>query len=90
MAEDITREEFLRSKDFMKLGQAIEHEIWQVAGMTAQRIQMNAKRAGISDFDRQLIMIKKCIGERRKIEAQNTLASMISKRVQMLNNLADS
>ena len=90
MAEDRTREELLKSKDLMKLGQAIEHEIWQVAGMTAQRIQMNAKRAGISDFDRQLIMIKKCIGERRKIEAQNTLASMISKRVQMLNNLADS
>lgn len=77
-------DEYLKSKDFMKLGQAIEHGNWQVAGMTAQRMQKNAKEAGISDFDRQLIMIKQCIAGRKKTEAQNVLAAMVSKRVQMM------
>lgn len=77
-------QDFLKSKDFMKLGQAIEHGNWQVAGMTAQRMQKNAKEAGISDFDKQLIMIKQCIAGRKKTEAQNVLAAMVSKRVQMM------
>lgn len=79
-------EEFLKSKDFMKLGQAIEHGNWQVAGMTAQRMQKAAREAGTDAFDRQLISIKQCIAGRKKNEAQNALAFMISKRVQMLKN----
>lgn len=81
-------EEFLKSKDFMKLGQAIEHGNWQVAGMTAQRMQKNAKEAGITDFDRQLIMLKQCLAGRKKTEAQNTLASIISKRVSLLKDIS--
>lgn len=74
----------------MKLGQAIEHDIWQVAGMTAQRIQVNAKSVGLNDFDRQLIMIKTCIAGRKKAEALNVLASIITKRVQMLNSMNEN
>ena len=83
----MTREEFLRSKDFLKLGQAIDHGNFQVANMTAQRLQKNAKEAGISDFDRQLLMIKQCIIGKKKQEALNSLASITTKRVQMLNCL---
>lgn len=79
----MTQEEFLKSKDFMKLGQAIDRGNWQVAGMTASRMQKNAKEAEIHDFDRQLIMIKQCIAGRQKNEALNALASMVSKRVQL-------
>ena len=86
VAVKVLKEEFLKSKDFMKLGQAIEHDIWQVAGMTAQRIQANAKSVGLNDFDRQLIMIKTC----KKAEALNVLASIITKRVQMLNSLNEN
>ncbi len=78
------KEEFLKSKDFMKLGQAIEHNNWQVAGITAQRIHKNSKEIGLSEFDRNLIMIKQCIASRKKTEAQNALAHIIAKRVQML------
>lgn len=84
--EKMEIEEFLKSKDFMKLGQAIEHGNWQVAGMTAQRMQREAKEAGTDAFDRQLIAIKQCIAGRKKTEAQNALAAMVSKRVQMLKN----
>ncbi len=78
------KEEFLKSKDFLKLGQAIEHNNWQVAGMTVQRIHKNSKEIGLSEFDRNLIMIKQCIASRKKTEAQNALAHIIAKRVQML------
>ena len=82
---DKNKEEFIRGKDFMKLGQAIAHGNWQVAGMTAARMQRNATEAGINDFDRQLIMIKQAIAGRKKTEAQNILAAMVSKRVQMMS-----
>ncbi len=84
----MTREDFLKSRDFMKLGQAIEHGNYQVAQMTAQRMQKQAKETGTPEFDRQLIMIKQCIAGRKKIEAQNILASMVSKRVQLINTLS--
>lgn len=83
------KEEFLKSKDFLKLGQAIEHSNWQIAGMTATKIQKNAKEIGLSDFDRQLFMIKQCVAGRKKTEAQNALASLISKRVKMLEEFMD-
>ncbi len=83
----MTKSQFLKSKDFMKLGQAIDHGIWQVAGMTAARMQKEAAAAGIHDFDRQLINMKQCIAGRKKSEALNVLASMVSKRVQMLKNI---
>lgn len=83
-------EDFLKSKDFLKLGQAIEHANWQVAGMTAARMQKNAKEIGINDFDRQLIMIKQCIAGRKKNEAQNILASIVAKRVMMLKQTEEA
>lgn len=86
----MTEEEFLKSYDFMKLGQAIEHGNWQVAGMTASRMQKNAKEAQVTAFDRNFIMIKQCIASRKKPEAQNTLAGIISKRVALLEQLKNN
>lgn len=80
------KEEFLKSKEFMKLGRAIETGNWQIAGMTAQRMQKMAKESGVSEFDRQLIMIKQCIAQRKKQEALNSLAQIVSRRVSMLNS----
>lgn len=87
MVNEMTTEEFLKSKDFMKLGQSIEHNNWQMAGMIAQRMQRDAKSAGIADFDRQIIVIKQCIGGRKKTEALNALAGIVNKRVKMLSLL---
>ena len=76
--------EFLKSKDFMKVGQAIEHGNWQVAAMTASRMQKDANECELSDFSRQLIMLKQCIAGRKKTEAQNALAAIVARRVKML------
>ena len=77
-------ETFLKSLDFMKLGQAIEHENWQVAGMTAQKMQKRAKEAGIDSFDRQLSNIKQCVAQRNKKQAQDILAVIVAKRTQLM------
>lgn len=85
----MTKEQFLKSKDFMKLGRAINEGMWQMAGMTAARMQKDAKEVGVADFDRNLIMIKQCIMGRKKTEAQNALATIINKRVAMLNSMSE-
>ena len=79
------KDEFLKSPDFMRLGQSISHASWQAAGMCASRMQKNAKEADIHDFDRQLIGIKQCIANRNKSEALNILALITAKRVQLIN-----
>ena len=86
----MTELEFLKSYDFLKLGENINHGNYQAAYMAASRMQKNAKEAGISIFDRQLISIKQCINARQKNEALNILTLMTNKRVQLLNNLSKS
>lgn len=86
----MTKEEFLQSPDFMKLGQSINQNIWQAAGMCATRMQRNAKEAEIHDFDRQLIGIKQCIANRNKKEALDILAVITSRRVSMLKNIKEA
>ena len=44
--------DFLKSLDFMKLGQAINRGQWQAAAMTMRRLDMKAKEAGMNDFER--------------------------------------
>lgn len=85
----MNREEFLKSKDFMKLGQAIDHGQWQIAGMTAQRMQRNAAGIDGLNMERNLIGIKQCIASGNKNEAQNILAQMVAKRVKMLKEIQD-
>ena len=86
----MTKEEFLQSPDFMKLGQSINQNIWQAAGMCATRMQKNAKDADIHDFDRQLIGIKQCIANRNKKEALDILAVITSRRVSLLKNIKEA
>lgn len=81
------KEEFLKSKDFMKLGQAIESMNWQMAVMIVNRMQKNASECGIGDFSTQLIMLKQCILNHKKTEAQNALASVVAKRVNLLKEI---
>lgn len=85
----MNREEFLKSQDFMKLGQAIQHGQWQVAGMTVQRMQRNAASIEGLSMDRNLIGIKQCIAMRNKVEAQNILAQLIAKRVKLLKEIQE-
>ena len=87
----MTREEFIKSHDFMQLGHAIETESWQNASMIASRMQKNATACKLDEFIRPLMMIKQCIVSRKKKEALNALASLTSKRVAIINSeLIDS
>lgn len=77
--------EFYKSLDFMKLGQAINRGNWQVAAMTARRMEMNAKNAEIIEFNQQLLGVKQCINRKDAIGAKQVLALMVAKRAKFLN-----
>ena len=60
--------EFYKSLDFMKLGQAVNRGNWQVAAMTARRMEQNAKNAEISEFNQQFVGIRQCINRKTQSE----------------------
>ena len=82
-------EEFLKSYDFMKIGQAIAHENYQLAAMTANRMLQKAKELGSEYFIRQLTAMRQCIAARNKKQAQNILALMVNKRAQLIKEISD-
>ena len=76
---------FYKSLDFMKLGQAVNRGNWQVAAMTARRMEQNAKNAEISEFNQQFVGIRQCINRKDAIGAKQVLALMVAKRAKFLN-----
>ena len=62
--------EYLKSLDFMRLGQAINREQWQAAAMTIRRLDMKAKEVGMTDFERNFTGIRQCINRKDGNEAQ--------------------
>ena len=80
-------EEFLRSYDFMKLGQAVNHCNFQVAGMTANRMLNKAKELNDDFFVKKLTSIRQCIASRNKEQSLNILSLMINKRARLLNDM---
>jgi len=81
---DTARLEFLKSHDFMKLGQAIDHRNWQVAAMTVQRMQSHIQDLGLDSFERQFMGIRQCIRHKNDRQAKDILALVMAKRAQML------
>ena len=77
--------EFLKSLDFMKLGQAINREQWQSAAMTIRRMDMKAKEAGMTDFERNFTGIRQCINRKDGQEAKQILSVVVNKRAKHLN-----
>lgn len=80
--------EFLRSIDFMRVGQAINHEQWQSAFMTLRRLMERAKACECDTFDRQFAGLKYAIQRKDKREAQQVLSLIVTKRARMLNEIA--
>lgn len=79
---------FLKSLDFMKLGQAINREQWQAAAMTIRRLDMKAKEVGMNDFERNFTGIRQCINRKDSNEAKQILAVVINKRAKHLNAIS--
>lgn len=81
--------EFLKSLDFMRLGQAINREQWQSAAMTVRRLDMKAKEVGMNDFERNFTGIRQCINRRDGNEAKQILAVVVNKRAKYLNSISE-
>ena len=79
--------EYLRSLDFMRLGQAINREQWQAAAMTIRRLDMKAKEVGMTDFERNFTGIRQCINRKDGNEAKQILAVVVNKRAKYLNEI---
>ena len=80
--------EFLKSLDFMKLGQSINRGQWQAAAMTIRRLDMRAKEVEIAEFEKNFTGIRQCINRRDGNEAKQILAIIVNKRARHLNNIS--
>lgn len=81
----MTKDEFLKSKDFMRLGKCISSGQWQSVMMTISRMQRLALETGFSDFDKNLLNIRQCAMRKDIQGAKNALSVLINKRVAMMN-----
>ena len=81
------QDEFFKSLDFMKLGQAINRGQWQTAAMIERRMEKNAKDSGITELQQQFTGLRQCINRKNTNEAKQVLALLVNKRVKYLNDL---
>ena len=81
--------EFLKSLDFMRLGQALNRGQWQSAAMTIRRLDMKAKEAQMNDFERNFTGIRQCINRKDGNEAKQILAVVVNKRAKHLNAISE-
>lgn len=79
--------DFLQSYDFMKVGQAINREQWEIAMMTVSRLERNSRKPGLEAMNRNLKELRNAILAKNTNTAKNLLALVIQKRVQMLKHL---
>ena len=80
--------EFLKSLDFMRLGQAINRGQWQAAAMTIRRLDMRAKEVEMKEFERNFTGIRQCINRKDGNEAKQILALVINRRAKHLNTVS--
>lgn len=80
--------DFLKSLDFMRLGQAINRGQWQSAAMTVRRMDEKAKGAGINEFERNFTGIRQCINRKEQQEAKQIMAVVVNKRAKYLNEIS--
>jgi len=80
---------FIKSLDFMKLGQAINHEQWQSAAMIIRRMDNTAKEVELTGFERQFTGLRQCINRKDKAQAKQVLSIVVSKRVQIIQRMQE-
>lgn len=78
---------FIKSYDFMRLGQAMGHGQWQSAAMTIRRMDMQAKKLGAECFLRQFAGLKQAVARKNAQEAKQILVSVTAKRVKIIEAL---
>lgn len=83
-------DEFLSSMDFMRLGQAVNHENWQSAMMIIKRMSSAAEEIGAEDFERMLSKIRVCVQSKSRSQALNALAMLTALRVRKLKEIKEA
>lgn len=81
--------QFIKSLDFMKLGQAINHEQWQSAAMIIRRMDNKAKEVELTGFERQFTGLRQCINRKDKAQAKQVLSIVVNKRVQIMKQMQE-
>lgn len=77
-------ERFLKSYDFMRLGQAVNRGQWEAAMMTARRMEQTAGQLGAAPFVYGLSGIRQAIARRESTPAKQQLTQLVRRRVQLL------
>ena len=78
---------FIKSYDFMRLGQAIHRGQWQSAAMTIRRMDLQAKKLELTAFARPFAGLKQAIARKHAQEAKQILTAVTARRVKMLEEL---
>ena len=81
--------QFIKSLDFMKLGQSVNHEQWQSAAMLIRRMDSKAKEVGLNGFERQFTGLRQCINRKDKAQAKQVLSIVVNKRVQIMKQIQE-
>ena len=79
--------DFIRSYEFMRLGQSINHKQWQAAGMKIQKMSKKAKELGITGWELQFRGLRQVIASKNQKEALQILSTVITKRVKVIEIL---
>lgn len=77
--------EYINNIDFMRMGQAIAHEQWQVAFMTLRRLEQRAREIGFSDFEQQFVGLRHAIQREDIKEVKQALTLITNKRARIIN-----
>lgn len=79
--------DFIRSYEFMRLGQSINHKQWQAAGMKIQKMSAKAKGLGMTGWDLLFTGLRQNIARKNENEALQIMATVITKRVKLMKIL---
>lgn len=85
MQDEVIR--FIKSYDFMRLGQAISHHQWQVAAMMVRRMEQQTRTKELEGFARPLAGVRQAIMRKDEREAKQLLAAVTARRVRLLEQL---
>ncbi len=80
-------EKFVKSLDFMRLGQAVNGGRWESAMMTVRRMTMQADKLGLVCYERQFTGLRQNIARKDAAEVKNILSLVIRKRIQIQDAL---
>lgn len=78
---------FVKSLDFMRVGQAVNGGRWESAMMTIRRMTMQADKLGLVCFERQFTGLRQNIARKDAAEVKNILSLVIRKRIRIQDAL---